>query len=95
MLKIEKIEPNTIVLIGRIDSSSLDDLKTELESANGDIVLDMAAVDYINSAGLGLILWAKKQLNEKGNDIQIHQVTEFVREIFVISGLDNLISLSE
>ena len=91
MLTIEKIEPNKIILIGRIDADSLDDFNAALSDCSGEMEFDLGSVDYINSAGLGLILGTQQRLAEDNGSVKIVAATPFVQEVFKVSGLDNLV----
>lgn len=70
-LNIEKkfSDVNTIVLSGRLDTVTAPQLEAELEKILSDsdaLVLDMANLEYISSAGLRVILKAQKAMNTKG-----------------------------
>lgn len=96
-LNIEKnfSDVNTIVLSGRLDTVTAPQLEAELEKilSNSDtIVLDMANLEYISSAGLRVILKAQKVMNTKGTMKLIH-VGESIMEVFDITGFSDFLNI--
>ena len=92
-LNIEKkfSDVNTIVLSGRLDTVTAPQLEAELEKILSDsdaLVLDMANLEYISSAGLRVILKAQKAMNTKGTMKLIH-VGESIMEVFDITGFSD------
>ena len=96
-LNIEKnfSDVNTIVLSGRLDTVTAPQLEAELEKilSNSDtLVLDMANLEYISSAGLRVILKAQKAMNTKGTMKLIH-VGESIMEVFDITGFSDFLHI--
>ena len=96
-LNIEKkfSDGNTIVLSGRLDTVTAPQLEAELEKilSNSDtLVLDMANLEYISSAGLRVILKAQKAMNTKGTMKLIH-VGESIMEVFDITGFSDFLNI--
>ena len=95
-LNIEKkfSDGNTIVLSGRLDTVTAPQLEAELEKILSDsdaLVLDMANLEYISSAGLRVILKAQKAMNTKGTMKLIH-VGESIMEVFDITGCSDVLN---
>lgn len=96
-LNIEKnfSDVNTIVLSGRLDTVTAPQLEAALEKilSNSDtLVLDMANLEYISSAGLRVILKAQKVMNTKGTMKLIH-VGESIMEVFDITGFSDFLNI--
>lgn len=96
-LNIEKkfSDVNTIVLSGRLDTVTAPQLEAELEKILSDsdaLVLDMANLEYISSAGLRVILKAQKAINTKGTMKLIH-VGESIMEVFDITGFSDFLNI--
>ncbi len=96
-LNIEKkfSDGNTIVLSGRLDTVTAPQLEAELEKILSDsdaLVLDMANLEYISSAGLRVILKAQKAMNTKGTMKLIH-VGENIMEVFDITGFSDFLNI--
>ena len=96
-LNIEKkfSDVNTIVLSGRLDTVTAPQLEAELEKILSDsdaLVLDMANLEYISSAGFRVILKAQKAMNTKGTMKLIH-VGESIMEVFDITGFSDFLNI--
>lgn len=96
-LNIEKkfSDGNTIVLSGRLDTVTAPQLEAALETILSDsdaLVLDMANLEYISSAGLRVILKAQKAMNTKGTMKLIH-VGESIMEVFDITGFSDFLNI--
>jgi anti-sigma B factor antagonist len=82
----------TVPLNGRIDSGNAgqveQDIMAMLAGKDGaPVVLDAAALDYISSAGLRVLLAAEQAMEEKGaQPVRVVNVNETVRDIFEITG---------
>jgi anti-sigma B factor antagonist len=76
-----------------MDTLTIPDLEDVLRSVDQSIVLDLSDVDYINSAGLGLLLGTHQRLTSNGHALTIANVTDYVRELLQITGLDRMLTL--
>lgn len=97
-LKIEnKTEGSkeTIILSGRLDTTTAPELDAFAEKALGDtqeLVLDFGGLEYISSAGLRVLLKLQKLMNKKGSMKLIH-VGEVVKEVFEITGFMDILTI--
>lgn len=83
----------TVSLEGRLDTTTSPMLESELNgSYEGitELILDFAALEYISSAGLRVILSAHKMT--KGM-LKIINVNDSVREIFEITGFSDILNI--
>ena len=96
-VKFNKQDSNlTVVISGNIDTVTAPELESKLQeniSDVKDLVLDFAAVDYISSAGLRVILMANQQMEEVDGNLTIKNVNEDVRDVFEMTGFDSLLNL--
>ena len=86
----------TVTISGNIDTVTAPELDSKLQeniSDVKDLVLDFAAVDYISSAGLRVILMANQQLEDVDGNLTIKNVNEDVRDVFEMTGFDSLLNL--
>ena len=97
-MTIEKItEGNklTIELAGRLDTTTAPKLETELKqniSGVNELVLDLAALEYLSSAGLRVLLSAQKVMNRQGHMV-VRNVNETVMEIFEVTGFVDVLTI--
>lgn len=77
----------------RIDASVAihfkDRMREETESAPGRVILDLAAVDFIDSSGLGAIVAAMKQLGTQ-NPLELAGLNENVDKVFRLTRMDTV-----
>ncbi len=86
----------TVAISGNIDTVTAPELDTKLqENLSGikDLILDFAAVDYISSAGLRIILMANQQLEDADGTMTIKNANDDVRDVFEMTGFDSLLNL--
>ena len=85
----------TIALEGRLDTTTAPQLEDELKhSLDGvsSLVFDFAALDYISSAGLRVLLSAQKTMNKQG-DMKLINVSETVSEVFEVTGFSDILTI--
>lgn len=98
MLNIKKsINENglTVVLTGRLDTTTAPELEKELKASLDGVsalTIDMAALEYISSAGLRVLLSAQKTMNKQG-EMKVVHVGETIMEIFEVTGFSDILSI--
>lgn len=95
---IEKCDDIVVVDVANesIDASNSGDFKHDLEAAfedNTRIVLDLSHVEFVDSAGLGAMVWALKQLTSRGGDMCLCNVNGSVRALFELVRMHKLVSV--
>lgn len=83
-----------IALEGRLDTTSAPQLEAEVKQL-GDItelVFDFAALDYLSSAGLRVLLAAQKLMNKQGKMLVRH-VNETIQEVFEVTGFADILTI--
>jgi len=84
-----------LTLSGRLDTTTSPQLEAELKEGLAGIkhlVLDFAALDYLSSAGLRVLLAAQKQMNKQG-DMVVRSVNETIAEIFEVTGFSEILTI--
>src|SRR6516225_3482022 len=80
-----------MMVAGRLDGYWSDHLAQTLEeTVRGGvhrIRLDLAAVDYISSLGVGVLLRFHKELRAIGGNLKVFNASERVREVITVSRL--------
>ena len=92
--KVEGTKLN-LALEGRLDTMTAHQLEAEFkQSIDGmtELVLDFAALEYISSAGLRVLLSAQKVMNKQGKMI-IRNVNDTVMEVFDITGFADILTI--
>lgn len=97
-MTIEKIAEGkklTIELSGRLDTTTAPKLETELKqniSGVEELVLDLAALEYLSSAGLRVLLSAQKVMNRQGSMV-VRNANEIIMEIFEVTGFVDVLTI--
>lgn len=84
-----------IGLKGRLDTITAPSLENELnDSLPGvtKLILDCAALEYVSSAGLRVILAVQKVMNRQGKMI-VKNVNDTIMEVFEITGFLDLLTI--
>ena len=84
---------STILLQGRFDASQTEKAREVLSSLSNDAVVDFSHLEYISSAGLGVLLGAQKRLAESGRRLKLTNMNHHIREIFRIAGFDHIFEI--
>ena len=85
----------TVAPEGRIDTMTAPELEKKLsEILDGvtDLVLDMAEVAYISSAGLRVILKVQKRMLCQGS-MKLIGVNDSIQEVFEITGFSDILNI--
>lgn len=94
MLELCMGEGGEVVMCGRLDAAQAERAQAFLDLVDGRCVLDLAALEYISSAGLGVLLRTHKRLMASGNGLSLVNVNHHVRDIFRYSGMDKLFQIA-
>ena len=93
--KNQNADKLTVAITGRLDTTTSPQLEGELRTAvNGitELTFDLEKLEYISSAGLRVLLTAQKVMNKQG-EMKIINVNPDVREIFEVTGLDEILNV--
>jgi anti-anti-sigma factor len=93
MLTIEGSEGGTVTLVGRFDAAEAPAAQACLDRMNGNLILDCRRLDYISSAGLGVLLKTQKRLLAKSTKLRLVGVSPHIRDIFAYSGFDQIFEI--
>jgi anti-anti-sigma factor len=81
-----------VTVAGRVDSSNASQLDSRLKDLmdNGrhKIVLELAGVHYMSSAGLRAMVAAVRESKKHRGDVRLANISERVGEVLKLAGLD-------
>ena len=93
-IEIKKTEAETIIeIVGRLDTTTAPALDKAINEEIGDtknLVLDVAGMEYISSAGLRVLLGAQKKMQKIGS-MKVVNVCEEVMEVFEMTGFADIL----
>lgn len=88
-------EVEVVVVRGDLDAHTFPKLQERLEASlvagRPRIVLDCSGLDYISSAGLGVLKQMCRDCRESGGDIRLAGLSEKVRSIMSLLGFTRLL----
>jgi anti-sigma B factor antagonist len=93
MFNIRKGTEGELLLSGRLDASQVDIVREHLNVLTQSCIVDFTNLDYISSAGMGVLLGTQKRLAGSGHSLKLVNLNRHIREIFRIAGFDNVFSI--
>ena len=94
MLKIGFGPEGAVVIAGRLDAAQAATAQAFLDSVNGSVVLDCTALEYLSSAGLGVLLKTQKRLKAASGALRLTGVNRHVHDIFRYAGFDQIFEIA-
>ena len=71
MLAIDFGADDVVVIAGRLDAAQCAAAQTFLDRVQGTVTLDCTKLEYISSAGLGVLLKTQKRLLASGGKLRL------------------------
>ena len=93
MLTIEGGGDRPVVLSGRLDATQAAATQSYLDGLDGTVTLDCADLQYLSSAGLGVLLKTHKRLLARGGRLRLTKVNRHLQDIFSYSGFDQILEI--
>ena len=93
MLAIEQGAEGQVLVAGRFDAAQCPAAQAYLDKLNGTVTLDCNRLEYISSAGLGVLLKTQKRLLGAGGGLRLSGVSRHLRDIFQYSGFDQIFEI--
>lgn len=88
-------EHDVIVVSGEIDLASAPKVESALEDFSGQVVvLDLRRVDFMDSAGLKVLLNQRARLEETGGDLRLVVGEGAVVRLLELTGVSDAFSIS-
>jgi anti-sigma B factor antagonist len=94
MLTIDYSSPGTVLIAGRLDAAQCATAQAFLDKVTGTVTLDCAGLEYISSAGLGVLLKTQKRLMSSGGKLRLTRVSRHLRDILQYSGFDQIFEIT-
>jgi anti-sigma B factor antagonist len=93
MLAIDYRSDGVVVVSGRFDAAQAPAAQAFLDKVQGTATLDCTGVEYISSAGLGVLLKTQKRLLASGGKLRLVGLSRHLQDIFLYSGFDQLFEI--
>jgi anti-sigma B factor antagonist len=93
MFDIRINEQGDVVLTGRLDAAQTDKAAEVLNKVTGSVTVDFKDLQYISSAGLGILLAAQKRLGQSGNKLKLINMAKNIRDVFHYARFDMIFEI--
>jgi serine/threonine-protein kinase RsbW len=93
MLAIDFGANGNVVIAGRLDAAQCPAAQSFLDRVQGAVTLDCSRLEYISSAGLGVLLKTQKRLLASSGKLRLAGVNRHLRDIFRYSGFDQIFEI--
>jgi anti-anti-sigma factor len=93
MLGIDFGANGVVIIAGRLDAAQCPSAQSFLDRVEGPVTLDCTRLEYISSAGLGVLLKTQKRLLASAGKLRLVGVSRHLRDIFVYSGFDQIFEI--
>lgn len=93
MLALQFGQDGNVIVTGRLDAAQSATAQSFLDRVDGTVTLDLSGLEYISSAGLGVLLKTQKRLMASSGRLRLAGVRPHVRDILVYSGFDRLFEI--
>jgi anti-sigma B factor antagonist len=93
MFTIENGPDGVVVMAGRLDSGHSANAQSFFDRLRGAVTVDCRGLEYISSAGLGVLLKTQKQLMGSAGKLRLVGVNRHLCDIFRYSGFDQIFEI--
>jgi anti-sigma B factor antagonist len=77
-----------VVLTGRFDAAQVENASVIFDGLKTTARVNFEQLDYISSAGLGILLKTQKRLSANGHGLILIKMNKLVRDVFRIARFD-------
>lgn len=93
MFDIRTNEQGDVVLSGRFDAAQTDRAAQVLGAVSHSVNVDFKDLQYISSAGLGILLATQKRLSQTGNRLKLINMSSHIRDVFHYARFDMIFEI--
>ena len=93
MFDIQYDDKGIIVCSGRLDAAQCEKGQTFMDEVSASSTLDFSQLEYISSAGLGILLKTQKRLVDSGAALNIINVNNHIYDVFHYSGFHTIFDI--
>jgi anti-sigma B factor antagonist len=95
MFSIGRGEQGEVILGGRFDASRVDEANAVFDGLTDTTRVNFSGLEYISSAGLGVLLKTQKRLAGTGKALILYNMNKLIRDVFRIARFDIIFKIEE
>ena len=92
-LQINDVD-GALEVVGDIDYSTAGQLAEAIDGREGDVVIDVAGVGFIDSSGIRALIASQQGLEARSSTLTIRNPSPAVRRLFQLSSLEEFFNLA-
>lgn len=81
-------------VVGEIDASTAVQLSQAIDEREGDVVIDVAGVSFIDSSGIRALISSQQAIEARSSVLTIRNPSPAVLRLFQLSSLDEFFNLA-
>jgi anti-anti-sigma factor len=89
----------TIVLVGRLDVSTVADVRLALHEAvdlgSADLLVDLSGVEFVDASGLGVLVGTHRRAGRAGRRLVLRNVPDRVLRLLALTRLNRVLHVEE
>lgn len=93
MFDIRRGADGVVLLEGRLDAAQVDKVRDEFKSQTTSCEVNFEKLDYISSAGMGVLLGVQKRLSTNGQGLILTHMNRHIRELFTVAGFNHIFTI--
>jgi anti-anti-sigma factor len=95
VFEIGQTEDGTVWLAGRLDAAESSRAQSFLDGVQKPRMVDLSRLEYVSSAGLGVLLRTQKRAMSSGGGLILINANKHIRDIFRYSGFDRVFEVRD
>ena len=93
MFDSRELETGELAFSGRLDAAQVEKANKVLQGITSSKTIDFRELEYISSAGLGILLSNQKRLKDAGFQLILKNLNKHIRDIFSFTGFDRIFTI--
>ena len=93
MFEIRDLGEGRLQVVGRLDAAAAETAADAFRELRGSLTLDCSELDYISSAGLGLLIELYQRVHATGHTLTLVRLVPRVHNVFKYAGFDRLLKI--
>lgn len=82
-----------VILSGRLDAAQVEKAHEVLNRVTKSTTVDFKDLQYISSAGLGVLLAAQKRLSQTGSKLKLINLSSHIKDVFHYARFDMIFEI--